>query len=883
MKTIRKNSFIKILFELLVILLTHQEDHDQYVGDIEEMYSARYSSEGRLRANIFLFNQIIKSIPAFVATSLLFGGTMLRNYLKITLRNLWRNKTYSVITILGATISFAACFLILQYVGFEKSYDNFHKNKSSIYRITNDRYQDNKLIQHGVITYPSVAKQMKSDFPEIKNFTRIIHWGNYNIRNDETSFSETIAFADSAFLSMFTFPLIEGDVNTALAQLYSILFSESTARKYFGNDWKNKNIIGKTVKLDNKYEMTVTGVFEDVPSNSHMHFDVLVSFLSLSKFYGEQYDNSWTNSNFMCYLQLVRGTDPVALENKFQKFSETYFKGNEVTGYYEKFHLQPLTDIHLHSDYEYESWVHGNSETVNILMIIAVFILVISWVNSINLTTAKSLERAKEVGLRKVIGARRSHIVKQFLLESLFINIIALVLAVIILIIVQPELVSMLSINFVSIKINDELTLYFLLLFLTGTIISGFYPALLTSSFRLNSVLKGKLAKSGMGQFLRKTLVVFQFALSFALIAGTYAVYSQVDFMMNKKLGINIDQTLVVSSPYLTDFDSTFINKIDSYKSELLSYPGINSVATSRRLPGSRTGRIFNVKRLSGGSDERFTTADIGVDYNFFQTFSMTTLAGRTFDRSDHNYEFAKLSNVVINKACSDLLEYKNVNEAIGQRINFWGKDWEIIGVVNNHHNQSLHVPVEPTIFTPQYSSGSYHFIKMNTADVSGTISTIENEYKKFFPGNAFSYFFLDEYFNKQYQSDLNFRTLFLIFASLGILLACLGLFGLASFTISQRTKEIGIRKVSGATTTNVLFMLLSYFLKLVLVSAIISSPLTFYALNMWLEEYAYRISIGWNIMLIPAAIILIIALFTVGFKSIKASLANPIESIKYE
>lgn len=870
------------LAEFLLRNFFKNEDQGHRLGDFEEVFQDIRQRSGGLSAWKWYWMQVIRSTPDLIKNSIYWSIAMFKNYLKVALRNLSKHKVYSFIKIAGVAISIAACFLILNYINFELSFDRFHENGKSIYRVTNDRFQDGELIQHGVITYPSVFPTMYADYPEVINFTRVSTTSRGFISRGEIGFDESIFYADAGFLSMFSFPLIIGDVQTALAEPYSILLAESVAERYFGNNWRDENILGEVLTRDNDYELTVTGVFEDIPENSHMTFNILVSYLTLGKAYDPRMVDSWRNSNFYGYLQLKPGTDPRSLEKKFVEFSKKYFKGTEVTGYREDFFLQPLYAIHLNSNYEYD-WVHGNGTVVTALILIAGFILIIAWVNYINLTTARSLVRAREIGIRKVIGAQKSQIIKQFLFESVLVSAIGLLVAFGIVVLLQPVFSDLLNIQFSSSLLSSGVGMAFLLLFIVGTALSGLYPAFVSSSFAPLSVLRGRIVRSNQGRLLRKGLVVFQFVLSFALIAGTYAVYSQIDYMMNRDLGMNIDQVIVLNGPRLTRWNATYYNNISSFKSELMQYPAISHVTTSRRLPGRRTGRIFNIQRLGGDSQQRFTTSDIGVDHDYFETFDMKVLAGRGFDRTDHNINFRAIKSVVINESASKLLGFASPEDAYQAGIRFWRQEWEIVGVVADHHQQSLHVPVEPIIFTPQYSTGNFFFVKASAENLPQTIANVEGEYKRFFPGNSFTYFFLDEFFNRQYQVDQHFRTAFILFASLGVLLACLGLFGLSFFTTVQRTKEIGIRKVVGATTGNILSLLLKDFSKIILLAAVLASPLTYYVINQWLAGYAYHINVSWTMLAVPGLMTLVIALLTVSYQTLKAALLNPVDPLKCE
>ena len=808
---------------------------------------------------------------------------MFKNYFIIALRTVQRNKLYSLINITGLAIGMAACFFIMQYAAFELSYDTFHSNAEQLYRLTNDRYQNGELTQHGVITYPSVPKQMAADYPEVLNFTRVIQFDPLYLRRGEDGFEERVVFADSAFFSMFSFPLLAGNASTALARPHSILLSETAAKKYYGIDWQERNVLGTTFSIDNRFDFAVTGVFQDVPANSHCSFDFLASYTTLGMEFGPEAEDSWTNSNFMAYLQLASGVDASALEQKFVGFSERYFRGTEVTNSLERFYLQPLTDIHLYSDYEYETWVHGSSSAVWGLLGIAGFILMIAWGNYINLTTARSFERAKEVAVRKVVGARKGQLFKQFFMESVLINAAGFCLALAIVEALQPRFRDALGIRFADDFFATNFGVIFLTILLFGTLLTGFYPAMLNASHRVGSALGNKMSPTSAGHKIRKAMVVFQFGLSFALIAGTYTAYSQLDFMMQKDLGINIEQTLVVDGPRLTSWDSTYFDHIGSIKAELASLPTIDYATTSQRLPGNRMGRIFNIQRKAGTSDTRYTSSQLGVDYQFFEAFKMEIIAGRGFRRSDHDLDFNAVRSIVLNKKAASHFGYASPEKAIGSVLQYWDKEWQVVGVVADHHQQSLRVPVEPIVFMPLYSSNQYFFFKLNTDDLQQTIADVGKTYRQFFPGNAFNYFFLDTSFNQQYLADLQFGKLISLFAFLGVLLACLGLFGLASFMATQKIKEIGVRKVLGATVAGVVSLLAGQFIKLIVLANVLAWPLAWFVLEKWLQRFAYRIDLGVGIFIATALSTVLVALLSVSYQSIRAALANPVEALRSE
>ena len=475
------------------------------------------------------------------------------------------------------------------------------------------------------------------------------------------------------------------------------------------------------------------------------------------------------------------------------------------------------------------------------------------------------------------------NIIRQFFIESIFFNIIGLAAAAIIVAILAPELSERFSIKFSSNVLATGLGAIFLIVFIGGTVLSGLYPSFVISAFKITSVIKGKITRVGYGRTIRNGLVVFQFALSFVLIAGTYVVFKQINFMMDKDLGMNIDQVLVVRGPFQTPYDSTFIDKAVNFKNELKGIPNILDAASSRRLPGRKTGKIFNVQNKSVNPEIKHTTSDIAVDCDFFRTLDIAVLAGRGFEPRDHNFDGRKLDKIVINESAVKLLGFENDEAAVGKILNFYGRDWTIVGVVENHHQQSPHVAVEPVIFTPQYATGCWFFLKVNTNDLNETMKTIDKKYASFFEGNRFEYFFLDEYFDRQYENDKDFRTLFTMFTSLGLVLASLGLLGLSFFTVAQRKKEVGIRKVSGATTQSILLLFLKDFTKLVLFAVVMSLPFAYFLIDTWLLEYAYRIDFGLMMFAVPALLTLLVAVLTVSYQTIKATLMNPIDPLKTE
>jgi putative ABC transport system permease protein len=819
---------------------------------------------------------------------------MIKNYFKIAWRNLINNKVDSFINIVGLSIGMAACLLILEFVSFELSYDRFNGNANNIYRVTNDRYQHGKLVQHGTITYSAVGPAMKKDFPEIIANTRVEPLGAIILSDNEKKYEVKNSMAvDNDFLSVFSYPLLAGDAKTALREPNNIILSETLARKIFGvrtNDFSS--VLGKTLQISrDSLPYKITAVCRDVSENSHLQFDLLASYVTLyeQKNPWKEAEYDFTDSDFWHYLLLKPGTDYKSLQAKFDAFSKKYFQGDKISGSDEKFLLQPLLKAHLYSDYEYEIGKTGSSTAVWGMLIIATLIIVIAWVNYINLTTARSMNRAKEVGIRKVSGATRPQLIRQFLTESLMMNVIALAIALGIITLVQTNFNKLverdLSLNYLFSHADNGMNIKLIVVvgLMTGILISGFYPAFVLSSFKPILVLKGKYSQSGKGVFLRKLLVTGQLAATVALIIGSFVVYRQIRFVNNQDLGINLSQVLIIKPPTLTEFDSSFISHENSFKAELSQIPGVTGACSSNRVAGDEMGRAFNVHRTDKNSDAKITVRNMGIDYNFLNLYGIPLLAGRNFSPLDYNVSFDKLHNILISAASARSLGFSSNDEALGKDIMIWNKKWTVIGVIKDFHQKSLHYAMEPVVLMPFYGSNHPISVKLSTKDLASAISTIKLKYNSFFPGNLFDYYFIDSHFNALYKNDQLFGEVFALFAGFAIFIACLGLLGLALFTTAQRTKEIGVRKVLGASVANIVYLLSKDFVLLIIISFLIASPVAWWVMHNWLEGFAYRIPISWWIFPSAGMLAFCIALGTVSFQTIRAAAANPVKSLRSE
>jgi putative ABC transport system permease protein len=863
-------------------------------GDLVEQFNADADAFGEAVATRKLWLGVLRFFkPGIILRNRFrypFRTIMLRNYLTTTFRNVLKHRVFSVINIAGLGIGITACLLILQFVMYELSYDRFNEKFEQIYRVTNDRFQHGKLIQHGTITYPTIGPAMAADFPEIESYSRLMPAGDLNVKVGDQYFrGESCIFADDHLLTIFTFPMLAGSPADALKGRYRIVLTESTARKYFqftGDDWSQ--VMGKHLYWGLDAEpYTVSGICKDIPENSHLQFDALASYETLYTPDNHGADDDWTWSDMRHYVLLKPGVNYKTLEAKFEAFSARHFQGDKVSGSVEKFFLQPLSRAHLYSDYEYDIAKVASGKAVWSMLIVAGFILLIAWINYINLTTSRALERAREVGVRKVMGAIRGELMRQFILESVVISLFAFFMALLLSALAQKPFNDIIGATLSPVKVlsamNGSAIIILVVVMVAGILLAGFYPAVVLSSYQPVVVLTGKFTRSGRGSIIRKGLVVFQFTASAVLIASTLVVSKQLRYMNDAALGIDIANTVVVESPERSVADSTLIPRFQAYEQELATVPGVLNATTSNNIPGARLGRVFNVHLASMPESSNVTFSFIGVDYNFLDTYGMKIIAGRNFDPTDHNADWEKIRNVVINQRAARLLNLKDNEQAVGQRVNFWEREWTIVGVTPDFHQQGLKREMEPIVMFPVYSTYARTSVKVDREHMKEVIGKIEQVFKKHFPENSFDYFVLDEYYKGQYRDENRFAKVVNIFAVLAIVISCLGLIGLSSYTIAQRTKEIGIRKVLGASTHGIVALLSVDFMRIALLASLLALPVAWFATSAWLESYPYRIAPGWLLFVVPVVSILIITVITVSFQVVRTAAVNPAKTLKYE
>lgn len=794
---------------------------------------------------------------------------MLSSQLKTAVRTLWKHKTYSFLNIAGLAVGISACFLIFLYVSFETSYDSFHTKADRIYRVISDVKTPSETINAGVTTSP-VAINMKRDFPEVEDAVRFGR-DQFLVRKGDMKIQEQRSvLADSTLFNVFDFTLVEGDKKTALTEPMSIVMSETTAKKYFGNaDPMGQQVLLTGAAINAK----ITGVMKDIPANSQIEADFFVSMSSYRQIYGmPTSDSEWTNHNMYTYLLLRPHADPKTLEAKFPAFQELHHgKEAKELQMQDYLHLEPLRDVYLHS--KRDGFVTGNINNVYIFSVIGLFILLIACVNFINLTTARSAERAKEVGIRKVAGALRGQLARQFIVESILICMIAFAIAILLSAILLP-LFNRLAGKTISTGIFDRpeyLIMLFLLSLLIGAV-AGIYPSLVLSSFRPVSVLKGRFSTGTKGLMLRKSLVVFQFTISIILIAGTIMVYRQLHYMRSQDLGFSKDQTLIIN----TNFDK---NK-DLFQQSLASIPGVKSSSLSSHVPGGGSNGAYSLVENKAGDMQKTNLDLYFVDFNFIGQYQFKVVAGRAFST-----EFATDSTqaMVINESAARMLGYASPAQAVGRKFEQWGRKGQIIGVLKDFHYKSLQQDIPPLVMRIEPGGSGLISVKVAAKDLPATMKTIEKKWAGIIPNRPFEYTFLDDFFDKQYRAEDHFGNLFFNFALLAIFISCLGLLGLSSYSTIQRTKEIGIRKVLGASVSGLVNLLSREFLWLVIISLLIATPVAWIGMHQWLLRFAYRTSISWWIFAAAGITSVLIAFITIAYQAFKTALANPARTLRTE
>jgi putative ABC transport system permease protein len=792
---------------------------------------------------------------------------MLKNYFKTTFRYFWTHKIFSLINITGLATGICVCFFALFYVQFELSRDSYNQKADNIYRLVTDVKTATGINYES--TPEPMAAAMKTVFPEIKDAARVFMDDMIIQSKPGNAIKEEIAYADASVFKIFTWPVMRGNTSHLFDAPFNVVLTESAAKKYFGT----ADPLGQTLLLNGKDKATVTGIMKDIPYDSHLRVDMLFSMATLTN--GPGWAHNWTRFGFYTYLLLQPGQNPAKLQAKFQAFVKENFDQSQV-----KYQLaiEPLKKVYLYGKprgHRTGASASGSITNVYIVSVIALLVLFIACFNFINLTTAFSLQRAKEIGVRKVLGASRNQLILQFFIDAVLLCLIAFVIALLLLVVLLPlfnQLVG--TIISENIFASFQNVLWLLLIAVIVGLLSGAYPALFLSGFKPISSLKGKFESSGKGLILRKTLVVAQFSISIFLIIAALIVYQQLDFMQNQQLGFQKDHKLVIDF----QFDSRINQNMEAIKQQLTAISGVGMVSLSSSIPGTPNNQYKTLIENSNGEKEERRTDAYFIDGDFLKQYQVKVIAGRGFSK---NFTSDTLKAMLINETMAKSLGFTNPDEAIGKYFFQLQHEGTIIGVVNDFHFHSFQEKVQPLTLTLNPPNLTVLTIDIPAANTRSAVNKIEAVWKNITPGLPFIYFFADEAYNQQYIAQERFGRLFICFAMIAIVISCLGLLGLSAFNTVQRKKEIGIRKVLGASVGSITAMLSKDFVQLIVIALLVASPLSWWIMHKWLQGFAYRINIPLWVFLFSGFAAILIALLTISFQSIKAAIANPVKSLR--
>ncbi|MGK7390538.1 MAG: ABC transporter permease [Candidatus Cyclobacteriaceae bacterium M2_1C_046] len=874
---------IKKFADWLLQGFCHPDFFDEIHGDLEELYHRNKERRTYKSQLTYLFQVIMLFRPSLIRPLSkidLIQQSMFRNYLKISSRNLLRYKLFTAINILGLVIGLSSFLLINEYVNYEKSYDQFYKGSENIYRLSTVQYINGEIGVKDAMTFHPAARSVKEEIAGVSDFTVTFKFNQIYIRKGESVIEEDkVISADSSFFEVFDHRIISGSKAQMLSGPDQLVLTRSKAKFYFGD----KDPVGETLELLGSFNRTfkVTGVIEDIPENTHYKYNIIMSDESI-KDRGD-YDK-WNAFNYYSYLKVEDDLSVEAINDQLIDLSVKYLGENTNN----RFYVFPAEDLHLHSDFTFEAEIPGSAKAVKFLMIISLFILLIAWINYINLSTARAVNRAKEVGIRKVIGAYKGQLITQFLMEALLVNLLASMVALLTCEMLAPFFNQLVGKEVLTNVWNHPSFLTNLLIFfIIGTIVSGFYPAMVLSGFKPVLVLKGKFKSSKGGSRLRKGLVIIQFAASIILIAATFTVYRQLNFIQGRDLGISTDYVVGFELPQVSrDQRESHNSKVQTFKNVLSNHNAIETVGGTSSLPGGGNADISSSSgkvRIVGKTDKVPGTTYLQyIDDQYLNAVDMQLLAGRNFDRKRTEDSLV----IMVNEAFFTKFNITDKRSMLNERIQFGDNDknrkFEIIGIVKDFNRTSLRSTVEPTVFVPQYSSGNIA-MELNPDSYREGLIFLEKTWKEFFPDTPLSYSFLDDRFASLYEQDQRFGKVFGTFAVLAIFIATLGLFGLSSFMAVQRTVEVGVRKVLGASVINIITIFFKEFLILLLVAGIVSIPLIYFAMSEWLSNYAYRIEFPWLFSFAALAIVVVFALSTVGYQIYKVAILDPVKTLKDE
>lgn len=867
--------------------------HEEFLGDLEEIYQDRLQAKGKMYAQLSYWVDVLHLLIGFSSLKAFRNQyntiTMYKHYLLIAWRHLLRHKFYSTINLLSLAVGMGVCLLIYQYVYHEMTYDRFHKNYENIYRViikeTNSDLKE---------TYPSTGYALgaiaQAEIPEIKSFVRKERFNkgaiiqnpvNEHVFHEE---GDDLLFVDSSFFSVFSFPLISGKKENLFDDSYSLVLTEKSAQKYFGNH----NPIGKTLTINGSVSpgnYTVKGVLKDLPANSHLNFAFLLPMSNYIE-YGwggaVKKQDGWTGFSVVTYLRLDEKAELPRVSKKLTDLIAKYTRNKRSDqDIIEEVMLQPLSDIYLKSGEL--SWVGylrqiGSLQNIKIFSLVASFILILAWVNYINLSTALSMYRAREVGIRKSLGAHRPQILSQFLMESFLVNVLSALLAICIAYVLLPIL-NQITGKAITLNMLYEpmFWLGFIALVVGGAILSGIYPAFILSSFKPSRILGSGRTSLTRSIQLRKVLILFQFLISLLLLSGTYLIYRQTSFMKSQALGIDIDKILILRSPRVKQNSNEASSKFAAFKAKLLEHHSIGFVSSSLLSPGDYW--VLSYRKLGKPESETPHSRGFYASLDFEQTYGLELMAGSTFSP-----EMPDEKVVIINEAALRAFDLGSPENAIDQKLVINTKESRIVGVVKNFHWHSLaesHKPYVIQLFNEGFNP--YISINLNLSNSSESLAYIEDTYRAFFPNNPFEYFFADKAFNQHYQNEVQFRNIFFAFTLLTLFIACIGLFALVSFSATMKTKEIGIRKILGASIQDLMILLAKEYFILLSLAIAFMIPLFLYGAKTWLENYAYRVPLSLDLIIIPAFILIILSLLSISYRMFIAANANPVDSLRAE
>lgn len=878
----------------LLRILCRDDYREEVVGDLQEVYEWRLEQKNSFIARYRYVLDVLSAIRFYKGGR--FANSMSKvlifSFIKSSFRNFKRHAGYTALNIFGLAIGLSAALFILEYVSDELSFNNASQ-ADRLYRVSNDYYRFHKKVYESSMTFSGVGPAMERDLPEVTEYARLyspsIGWGGAMIltRPDkpEVHFKEhKLFFADPAYLDFFDVKVVYG--SNELGQLNTVMLTEPMAIKYFGSV---QNTLGKTLRYNDNltsYEVKVNGIFKKPDFNLQVDVDILISYGTRAQLDPERFTNDWGGNAFITFVKVTEQADPTDIEQAMSSLTLRYkpdYKEKDEQGEYNRvnrYFLTPVSEIHLHSSLQNEVGPLGDANTIKVLEVIALFIVIIAWINFINLSTAKSVDRAREVGVRKVMGARRNELTTQFLVEAILINLLAAIVALGLVTLLQPIFdqfvekdLSLWSVDLARFGVLG------LIIFVLGTFISGLYPALVISSHSAVNALKGK-ARLTSGATLRRILITFQLMFSSLLIIATLAIDGQLRFMNEQSMGFDMDQVLIFRGPVLLEVRGPEnIPNIKRFKEQALSVPGVQNIGTTTVTPGQGILRGIVVTREQG-SDTDFKSIERVVTSNdFLSTLKVNFLAGRDFDQTMEGYE-----PMILNAAAARELGFASPTEAIGARVyEFTREERLIVGVIDDYHHESLNRGIDPMYFVRNEAMDTYYAIRLTSADVSSTLGRIEDLFKEAYPGNPAEYYFLDQFFDNQYKKDKINRKVFSAFAIMAIIVACLGLYGLSSFSVLQRTKEIGVRKVLGASIINLFLLLSREVFSLVLIGFLLAVPLAYFGVEQWLNDFAYHMDLSALLFLIPLVLIVTITLMATGNRILRVALTNPVHSLRYE